>query len=93
MLRAMIVLANQQPLGLLVIVFVEMVIGFSLSLILSVIYRQLINRRAIVTWGVTALAAMTSRPNAATFRTLLNRRIPAARLRPAFGWFVLERHY
>jgi two-component system LytT family sensor kinase len=39
-----------------VIVFVGMVTGFSLSLILSVIYRQLINRRAIVTWGVTALA-------------------------------------
>ena len=56
MLRAMIILANQQSLGLLVIVFVEMVTGFSLSLILSVIYRQLINRRAIVTWGVTALA-------------------------------------
>ena len=55
-LRAMIILANQQSLGLLVIVFVEMVTGLSLSLILSVIYRQLINRQAIVTWGVTALA-------------------------------------
>ena len=56
MMRAMIILANQQSIGLLVIVFVGMVTGFSLSLILSVIYRQLINRRAIVTWGVTALA-------------------------------------
>ena len=55
-LRSMIILANQQPMGLLVIVFVGMVTGFSLSLILSVIYRQVISRRAIVTWGVTALA-------------------------------------
>ena len=55
-LRSMIILANQQPLGLLVIIFVGMVTGFSLSLILSVIYQKVINRRAIVTWGVTALA-------------------------------------
>jgi sensor histidine kinase YesM len=55
LLRAMIVLANQQPAGLLVVVFVEMVTGLSLSLILSVVYRQLIYRKAIVTWGVTAL--------------------------------------
>lgn len=55
-LRSMIILANQQPLGLLVIIFVGMVTGFSLSLILSVIYRHVIKRRAIVTWGVTALA-------------------------------------
>jgi two-component system, LytTR family, sensor kinase len=55
-LRSMIILANQQDPRLLVIIFVGMVTGFSLSLILSVIYRQVINRRAIVTWGVTALA-------------------------------------
>jgi sensor histidine kinase YesM len=60
MLRTMIILANQQPLGLLVIVFVEMLTGFSLSLILSVIYRQLINRTAVVTWGATALVLIAA---------------------------------
>lgn len=55
MLRSMIILANQQPPGLLLIIFIGMVTGFSLSLVLSVIYRQLINRTALVTWGATAI--------------------------------------
>ncbi|WP_082836130.1 sensor histidine kinase [Croceicoccus bisphenolivorans] len=54
-LRAMSSLANAQPLSFLVLVFIATVTGFSLSLILSVVYRQLMNRRAIVTWGVTGL--------------------------------------
>ncbi|RVQ67643.1 sensor histidine kinase [Croceicoccus ponticola] len=54
-LRAMSSLANAQPLSFLVLVLIATVTGFSLSLILSVIYRQLMNRRAIVTWGVTGL--------------------------------------
>ena len=55
MLRTMIILTNEQPSGLLLIVLVEMMTGFSISLVLAVIYHQLINRTALVTWGVTAL--------------------------------------
>ena len=55
-MRWVIILANRQPLDLLLIIFMSMVTGLSLSLILSVIYRQLINRAALVTWGATALA-------------------------------------
>ena len=55
LLRAMSSLANAQPLSFLVLVLIATITGFSISLILSVIYRALINRRPLVTWGVTAL--------------------------------------
>lgn len=55
LLRAMSSIAGGQEWSFLVFVAIEAVTGFSISLILSVIYRQLINRRPLVTWGVTAL--------------------------------------
>ncbi|MFM5932258.1 MAG: sensor histidine kinase [Novosphingobium sp.] len=55
LLRAMSSIAGGQQWSFLVFVAIEAVTGFSISLILSVIYRQLINRRPLVTWGVTAL--------------------------------------
>jgi two-component system, LytTR family, sensor kinase len=55
LLRAMSGIANGLPLSFLVLVLISTVTGLSITLILSVIYRQLINRRPIVTWGVTAL--------------------------------------
>ena len=54
-LRAMSSIAGGQPWTFLVLVLIQAVTGFSISLILAVIYRQVINRRALVTWGVTAL--------------------------------------
>ena len=55
LLRAMSGLANEAPLSFLVLVLISTVTGFSITLVLAVVYRQLINRRALVTWGVTAL--------------------------------------
>jgi sensor histidine kinase YesM len=55
LLRALSSLANQQPLSFLVIVLIATITGFSISLILSVIYRNLMNRTPLVTWGVTSL--------------------------------------
>lgn len=55
LLRAMSSLANSNPWSFLLIVLIGSITGFSISLILSVIYRSLINRRAIVTWGTTAI--------------------------------------
>lgn len=55
LLRAMSSLANDQPLSFLVLVLIATITGFSISLVLAVIYRQLITRRPLVTWGVTAL--------------------------------------
>ena len=54
-LRAMSSLANAQPLSFLVLVFIASVTGYSISLILAVIYRQLITQRPLITWGVTVL--------------------------------------
>jgi two-component system, LytTR family, sensor kinase len=56
LLRGISAFANGQSWDFLVILFIQAVTGFSLSLILSVIYRQLITRKALVTWGVTAVA-------------------------------------
>ncbi len=55
LLRAMSTLANAQPSSFLVLVLIATITGFSISLILAVIYRSLIARRPLVTWGVTAL--------------------------------------
>ncbi|MCW1382118.1 histidine kinase [Novosphingobium sp. KCTC 2891] len=55
LLRALSSIANAQPWSFLIIVLIATITGFSISLILSVIYRALINRRPLITWGVTAL--------------------------------------
>ena len=54
-LRAMSALANQQPWDLLLVVLVQIITGFSISLVLSVVYGHLIKRTAVVTWTMTAL--------------------------------------
>jgi two-component system, LytTR family, sensor kinase len=54
-LRAMSALANEQPWDLLLVVLVQIITGFAISLILSVIYGHLIKRNAFVTWTMTAL--------------------------------------
>lgn len=56
MLRALSAVANGLPFDLLAVILVNTLTGFSITLILSVLYRQLINRKAFVTWGGTALA-------------------------------------
>ncbi len=55
LLRGMSSIANGQPWTFLVLVLIATITGFSISLILSVIYRQLISQRPLITWGVTSL--------------------------------------
>ena len=50
LLRAMSALANSQPFDLLEVILVTTITGFSITLVLSVIYRQLMNRQPIVMW-------------------------------------------
>jgi len=59
LLRAMTNIANGKP-EQIVITLIATITGFSISLILSVVYGQLINRRPLVTWGGTALALATA---------------------------------
>ena len=56
LLRSANALANERPLDFLVLVLIATVTGFSISLILSVVYGHLINRRPLITWGFTAIA-------------------------------------
>ncbi|WDA42433.1 sensor histidine kinase [Erythrobacter sp. BLCC-B19] len=55
LLRAVSALANKQELDVLALILVTTITGFSISLILSVIYRQLIRQQPLVTWGLTAV--------------------------------------
>ena len=55
LLRTMSSLANGQPWSSLALVIIATINGFSISAILAVIYHQLIGRRPLLTWGVTAL--------------------------------------
>jgi signal transduction histidine kinase len=55
LLRAVSALVNGQPLELLALILVTTITGFSITLVLSVIYRKLIHQQPLVTWGVTAL--------------------------------------
>ncbi|MCP9221903.1 histidine kinase [Erythrobacter sp. LQ02-29] len=56
LLRTIQGLSNGQNASYMVLMLVVAITGFSISLVLSVIYRGLINRRPIVTWGLTALS-------------------------------------
>ncbi|MAY19391.1 MAG: sensor histidine kinase [Erythrobacteraceae bacterium] len=58
LLRALNTLANGLPANQLLLILVTTVTGFSISLVLSVIYRDLITRSALVTWGGTAIVLM-----------------------------------
>ena len=58
LLRSVVAIANDRPLDLLAVLLVTAITGFTLTLILSVIYRQLIDRQPIVTWGGTAIVLM-----------------------------------
>jgi sensor histidine kinase YesM len=60
LLRAVSALANEQPFDLLALILVTTITGFSISLILSVIYRQLIHQQPLVTWGLTAVVLMVA---------------------------------
>jgi signal transduction histidine kinase len=53
--RAVSTIANDQPWESLVLVMITTITGFSISVILSVIYGWLIRQRALVTWSVTVL--------------------------------------
>ena len=55
LLRALNTLANGLPADQLILNLVTTITGFSLTLVLSVIYRQLIDKKPIVTWGGTAI--------------------------------------
>jgi two-component system, LytTR family, sensor kinase len=57
-LRATSGFANGMPLSSLVPVLISGITGFSLTLLLSVLFQQLIQRRPLITWSVSLLAVI-----------------------------------
>ncbi|MEM7689449.1 MAG: histidine kinase [Pseudomonadota bacterium] len=55
LLRAVTAFTNGLPLNYLLLILVTTITGFSISVILSVVYRQLIGRKPLFTWGMSAL--------------------------------------
>ena len=53
-LRGLSGIANGLPLSFLVPVIISTIAGYSISLLMSVVYKQLIDKRPLVTWGTTA---------------------------------------
>ena len=66
LLRVASSIANGRPPEELISVLIATIAGFSISLILSVVYAQLINRRPLVTWGATAIVLAVAVAIAAT---------------------------
>lgn len=60
LLRTMVAIANGQPLDLLAVLLMTTITGFSISLVLSVVYRQLIDLRPVATWGGSVIALITA---------------------------------
>ena len=59
-LRGSSAMANDLPWSFLVVLLVTTITGFSISLILSVIYRMLINRRPFITWTTSAVVLVAA---------------------------------
>jgi signal transduction histidine kinase len=56
LLRTVVAVANGQPLDLLAVLAVTTITGFSITMLLSVVYRQLIDRQPLATWGGSLVA-------------------------------------
>jgi len=59
-LRAVSAMANEAPWDLLLVVLVQVITGFAITLLMSVVYRHLMQRNALVTWGLTAVTLAVS---------------------------------
>src|SRR3546814_4798352 len=53
-------LANGQPISFLVPVLIPTVTGYSLPLLMAVIFRALLRQRPFITWGVSILVVLAA---------------------------------
>lgn len=59
-LRGISGLANGQPISFLIPVLISTITGYSLTLIMAVIFRLLLRQRPLVTWGVSILVVIVA---------------------------------
>ena len=59
-LYSVTVIANNQPLSRLIEVLISTLTGFSISLLMSVVFRYVINQRPLVTWGTTVAVVFSA---------------------------------
>jgi signal transduction histidine kinase len=57
-LRGISGLANGQPISFLVPIIIATITGYSISLVMGVIYQALIDRKPLITWGVTLVVLL-----------------------------------
>jgi two-component system, LytTR family, sensor kinase len=57
-LKSATVLSNGQPFSFLLTILISGVTGYSIALLLSVVYRFVIDQRPIITWGTTTFAVI-----------------------------------
>ncbi len=57
-LRAASGIAYGQPISFLIPILISAVTGYSITLVLSVVYRSVIDRRPLITWGTTLLSVI-----------------------------------
>jgi len=58
-LRGLSSIANGQPITFLLPIVIATITGYSISLVMGVIYRSLIDRKPLITWGVTLVALLS----------------------------------
>ncbi|MBK5264791.1 MAG: histidine kinase [Alphaproteobacteria bacterium] len=59
-LRGLSGIANGQPISFLVPVLISTVTGYSLTLLMAVIFRELVKQRPLVTWSVSILVVLVA---------------------------------
>lgn len=57
-LRGISGIANGQPLGFLLPIIISTITGYSISLLLSVVYKNLIHQKPIITWVTTIISLL-----------------------------------
>ncbi|KLE34268.1 sensor histidine kinase [Aurantiacibacter luteus] len=91
LLRVVGGIVNGQEASFYVTVLIEAITGFSISTVLSVVYNQLITKKALVTWGVTALvlpAAVLLYAFIQTWAIQLGRAEPGGFTQQLIGYFI-----
>jgi len=63
--------ANGQPSNFLIHLLISTIVGYSISLALSVVYRNLIDRKPVITWSMTTVVLLAAPALSSVYRCLV----------------------